>query len=284
MKLSVNNSVFLILLFCVAPLFVSCFVQSPYFPYVQPPYIPPVWDRFDAINKLDSIKPGISTKDEVVKRLGSPDAQDRSGKFFQYTGWTDITLIFVPLNKESLSYAMCGDFDPLCQSVPLPNDVENFLNSREDMIFYDATHDRQLKLGSSHPGGQRWMVSIRFDENDVVTRVSTSMDDDMPENHTQGIGKEAGAYCPNADLGHADAQLHIGDIHYHGAYGQNVNPVRAWVWYSLAMQGGDAQAAQQLSRITAELSPEQLAEAQRQLAVWQPGQCAKELVPDGSGE
>jgi TPR repeat protein len=93
------------------------------------------------------------------------------------------------------------------------------------------------------------------------------------------FGRAAGAYCPNADLGHADAQIHIGDIYYRGIYDRKFDPVRAWVWYSLAAQGGDAQAMEQLSRVTAELTPEQLAEARQQLAEWQPGKCEKDLVP-----
>jgi hypothetical protein len=91
---------------------------------------------------------------------------------------------------------------------------------------------------------------------------------------------DAGTYCLNADLGHADAQMYIGDMHYLGAYKLKRDPVRAWVWYSLAEQKGDALATEQLSKVTAELTPEQLAEAKRQLATWQAGQCIKDLVPD----
>jgi uncharacterized protein YceK len=91
---------------------------------------------------------------------------------------------------------------------------------------------------------------------------------------------EARTYCPNADRGNADAQMYIGDMHYLGAYKLKRDPVRAWVWYSLAAQKGDALATEQLSKVTAELTPEQLEEAKRQLEAWQPGQCIKGLVPD----
>jgi TPR repeat protein len=69
-------------------------------------------------------------------------------------------------------------------------------------------------------------------------------------------------------------------MHYLGAYKLKRDPVRAWVWYSLAAQKGDALATEQLSKVTAELTPEQLEEAKRQLEAWQPGQCIKGLVPD----
>ena len=225
--------------------------------YIQPPYIPPVWDRYDAINKLDTIEPGITTKEEVLKRVGRPDEKKSSGKLFEYSGWTDVTLIFIPLNTDV-----------------------RVLSGGEGAIRYDATNRRVLKppFNPAHPGGHPWTVIVRFDENDVVISVSA-----QEETITQGVVKEAGAYCPNADLGHADAQLHIGDIYYSGSYGQEVDPVRAWVWYSLAAKGGEMQAAEKLAQVTAVLSPEQLAEAQRQLAAWQPGHCLQELVQDAAG-
>ena len=98
--------------------------------------------------------------------------------------------------------------------------------------------------------------------------------------YTVGIAKEAGTYCPNADLGHADAQHYIGDIYNYGKYAKNVDRVRAWVWYSLAIQNGDAQAVEQVVRVTAEMTSEQLEEAKRQLGAWKPGQCMQELTPD----
>lgn len=108
----------------------------------------------------------------------------------------------------------------------------------------------------------------------------SSVDGAMLARPGADIRKEAGVYCPNADLGHADAQLHIGNIHYYGAYGQKIDLVRAWIWYSLAAQSACAIAAEQLARVTAELNPKQLAEAKRQLAAWQPGQCIEDLIPD----
>jgi TPR repeat protein len=47
------------------------------------------------------------------------------------------------------------------------------------------------------------------------------------------------AYCLNADLGHADAQKHIGDLYYHGLYGLNKDLTQAYVWYSLATNNGN---------------------------------------------
>jgi hypothetical protein len=102
--------------------------------------------------------------------------------------------------------------------------------------------------------------------------------------NTAGIIKEAGIYCPNADLGHADAQLHIGDIYHYGEYGSKLDPVRAWVWYSLADHNGEPKAAEKLTRITAGMSPKQLEEAKQELTIWKPGQCMQDLATDQKGQ
>ena len=103
-----------------------------------------------------------------------------------------------------------------------------------------------------------------------------------PDASSPGVNasREAGIYCPNADLGHADAQLHIAIIHDYGIFGKNANPVRAWVWYSLASRNGDEAAKTRITSLTDELTPEQLEEAKRQLASWKPGQCMQELTAE----
>ncbi len=51
-------------------------------------YVPPVWDIGDAINNVDWIKPGVTTKEQVVKRLGEPDGI--AGDLIFYQGnWSD---------------------------------------------------------------------------------------------------------------------------------------------------------------------------------------------------
>ena len=73
---------------------------------------------------------------------------------------------------------------------------------------------------------------------------------------TLSLKKEIGIYCPNADLGHADAQKHIGDLYYLGTYEVEKDIIRAYVWYSLAAQNGEAAAKETVELITANLNPE----------------------------
>ena len=91
------------------------------------------------------------------------------------------------------------------------------------------------------------------------------------------LDKEIGTYCPNADLGHSDAQKHIGDLYFFGALGLNRDYIQAYVWYSLAANNGDKRAAPRLFDTVNLLTPEQLVEAKHRLESWVPGECAINL-------
>lgn len=211
-------------------------------------YVPPVWDAFDSVHRVDSIKPGVTTKEEVLQKFGQPDSK---------------TPYYDPVDYTYYGYKSDG------------------------VAWVFLFGDRDLPLNQ-----KRWRVNVHFDQNDVVSSISTSENSGVGR-HPSAFrlrtndtdpewqkAKEASTYCPNADLGHADAQLHVGDILYLGVIRENTDLVRAWVWYSLAAQGGNAQAADRLSQVTAELTPEQVEEGKRQLQAWKPGQCMLELTPE----
>ena len=102
--------------------------------------------------------------------------------------------------------------------------------------------------------------------------------EDMKKETAWRLDREVKTYCPNADLGHADAQTYVGDLHYLGAYDLEKNLIQAFVWYSLAANNGNTHAAVQLEKVVIELSPEQLVEAQHQLEQWESGQCERDLM------
>jgi len=95
-------------------------------------------------------------------------------------------------------------------------------------------------------------------------------------NEAQRLRKEIGIYCPNADLGHADAQAHIGDLYYSSILERNL--IQAFVWYSLAANNGYSHAVKRLENVIIELSQVQLLEAERRLKQWEPGQCRRDLM------
>jgi hypothetical protein len=94
--------------------------------------------------------------------------------------------------------------------------------------------------------------------------------------------KDAGIYCPNADLGHADAQYYIGNIYFDKPY-YKPDLLRAYVWYSLAASGGHEVAATKLQKVLSELTPDQLSKASHLLKMWRPGECEKDLIEKSHG-
>ena len=91
------------------------------------------------------------------------------------------------------------------------------------------------------------------------------------------LNKEIGTYCPNAELGHSDAQKKIGDLYYEGLPGLKKNYIQAYVWYSLAKTNGDLSGAPRLSDTINQLTPEELIEAKHRLETWKPGKCEIKL-------
>lgn len=94
---------------------------------------------------------------------------------------------------------------------------------------------------------------------------------------------EVGAYCPNADLGYADAQKRIADIYFYGLYNVKQDFRQAYIWYSLAANGGDSEAKVRLGLVTSKFSSAELIEATHFLEQWEPGQCKKDLFRNNLG-
>lgn len=241
---------------------------------------------------LSSLQPGVS-RTAIEKVTGPPE------RIEQGDGVTIVWYVYDlgnigNIEKEGIAYeiamlpaAVFTELTTLGMLGPMLEHCDKMCQKGLLEVCYDASDSmlsaRESLLPETHPLLDGCLYGRRPRGTAKACRESRLQ---AMVYRTEGIDpdwlldKAAGTYCPNADLGHADAQLHIGDIHYHGIYGQKFNSARAWVWYSLAAQGGNAQAAEKLTQVTAELSIDQQAEAARQLAAWQPGQCAQELLPD----
>jgi hypothetical protein len=97
-------------------------------------YLPPVWQLNDAIDRVDTIKPGVTTREEVLARFGKPDWQTSAGDRIEYWG-TKSKGVFMMLPPRDPAEKPC------C------------------MI-----------------GKKNWVVTIQFDEHDIVTNVSTKIE------------------------------------------------------------------------------------------------------------
>ena len=73
-----------------------------------------------------------------------------------------------------------------------------------------------------------------------------------------------------ANAGDAKAMLALGRLYVQGL-GAPQNYVQAHMWFNLAASRGEAEAVKERDALAARMSSEQIAEAQKQAAAWQPG-------------
>ena len=239
------KTIFSILL--LLPLLTGC-VPIPFNEIVIPD------EYYERESTIESIYP--ATKEDVIRQLGEPDWIKKRGSstIFIYQsvaieyGIGLLVVAFIPY-RASDDFCLFLKFDEA-------NILDEYLSKRAERLFFHDCLDEFYRT--------------KFDSEYVTPYVGT-------------LDQEIGIYCPNADLGHADAQKHIGDLYYFGSFHLlKKDLIRAYVWYSLAANSGDKGAAEQVDILTRELSPGQLSKAQSLLEEWEPGRCEKELMEANS--
>lgn len=88
--------------------------------------------------------------------------------------------------------------------------------------------------------------------------------------------------CRAADQGQHHAQKELADLYREGCGVINQDATRAYMWLSLAIQGGAVEYRSNLDAVIKTMSKGQLLEAEHMLSKWEPGQCARYLIPIGS--
>lgn len=91
--------------------------------------------------------------------------------------------------------------------------------------------------------------------------------------------------CRAADQEYVRAQVQVGDFFRHGWYPVEQDLTQAYLWYSLAARGDDRHLYEsKLQAVKRVMTSDHIAEAERMLADWKPGQCEFELVPYTPGK
>jgi TPR repeat protein len=88
----------------------------------------------------------------------------------------------------------------------------------------------------------------------------------MPQNFAKALAWTRSA----AESGHARAQLALARMYQEGWPGLAPDPLRAYMWASLAAAAGEPQAATLRDRLRLSLRPAELAEAQKLAVGWRP--------------
>ena len=82
--------------------------------------------------------------------------------------------------------------------------------------------------------------------------------------------------CLAANQGHAKAQHELGIVYWRGVEPFEQDTVRAYMWYSLAASNGYGYSAAHNDLVAAQMTAEQIAEAERLVEEWEPGECEPE--------
>jgi hypothetical protein len=86
--------------------------------------------------------------------------------------------------------------------------------------------------------------------------------------------------CSSADQGHPDARYRIGWLYENCAEGLSCSSIRALYWYRLAAKSQHYLGAVNAKRLTEASKPDELAEVERLIEAWEPGQCSRDLFPE----
>jgi hypothetical protein len=100
-------------------------------------YVPPVWDGSDAINLLQTIEEGITTKAEVLEQLGEPSYRNEDQRKFTYSGHKSGG--FIAIGSIGMAGAGLIDEEPWWVEIQFDdNDVVVSLKSSEVTTASDS--------------------------------------------------------------------------------------------------------------------------------------------------
>ena len=91
----------------------------------------------------------------------------------------------------------------------------------------------------------------------------------------QDYAEAAQWYRKAADQGHSAAQCRLGEMYYEGQ-GALQDNIQAHMWFNLAAAGGEAKGSEGRSMVAGQMTPPEIAEAQRLARNWKPTRGADE--------
>lgn len=209
-------------------------------------YTPTVWQIGDQTYYVKTIEEGVTTRRDVVDILGKPLEKDENNQIFYYEG-RESGEVIVPVLQPS---------------------------------------------GREKTANDLW-VAITFDENDIVATVRTlkpqslktlADQGDMEAQYWLGVqqaildkSKGFNWLCRAANQKYPSAQYAIGHWYRQPGESASLYPANvrsddrvAFMWYSLAVSNGETLAAATRRKLTAHMTPSEIAEAERLAAEWKP--------------
>ena len=210
-------------------------------------HVPPVWEGGQERNQLDFIEQGVTTKEEVLAKLGEPVGSYKGmhGTNFVYRGHTSggvIVIIYVP--------PMGGEANPHYWIVTIAFD-------KNDVVSAVRTHTKEF-----------WEYYAGDDpKGDVIE-----------SKRRANFRRQLAIACG----GHTPAQYVIAQYYDRGE-GIERNKVEAFKWYSLAEPEWPEAIQFYKEKLRQEMALSEIAEAESLAAEWKPNQAGCEQNGMSSG-
>jgi TPR repeat protein len=202
-------------------------------------YVPPVWDAFDAIQRIDRIEPGVTTRKEVLSHLGDPDNGVDSAQYL-YSGKHSAGFLFIP-NPIDINYSIGEIVGEQSWWVAVDFDESGFVEAIS--AFPNPLHKAEVREN----------LAKRADQGDVQARYELGRWSLEP--------KKWQSLCLAANQGHAGAQYQIGRRFETASIPDHLT---AFMWYTTSATGELPAAPSAVKRVSQFLTPEQKTMAERQ--------------------
>ena len=202
-------------------------------------YVPPVWEGAHAIDQLEFIEPGVTTKDEVVAKFGQP-AKTYEGTlwtYFVYKGYKSggfIVFVYVP--------PVPGEADPSEWTVAIAFDENDVVTE-----VWTAEHE---------PSGATAGVPLEF-PRDELTREAA-------------LRGQWRSLCQRAVAGDGEAGSALASHFRHGWQPVVKDLVKAYLWYTFASDRGYSSAIDYRTDLKSEMNSAEISRAEQLVADWEP--------------
>ena len=252
--------------------------------------------NFPSINReeIDLLAEQDADRKKIINILGRPiqyRTDNMSYNVCYRKGGLGVLLV-VPMVPYGGGINVAGG-DITCYELMLVFDEENNLkqivDKQEALEFDEYMEDLNLKkLGLlGDPIAQSlWLESKsyllqRLDENPTEVDAKELMQLYW-RMHLTDIQEALRWLCRAVDHGSNEASYQLGVSYRYGIDGLPVDRARAYLWYSLAAQGGYNRAKIQRQELISEMSVDQLESGKGLLDSWQPSQCEREVIKNGT--
>jgi TPR repeat protein len=173
--------------------------------------------------------------------------------------------------------AGCGLDKPIYPAVPGVQSASNTDRSCQARALHWRKHlISEAQFGDASAQYKLGLYYYRY--RDALTDGSCMDEIQQTDEHLEDRAIALNWFCLAANQGHPDAQFQLGRLYKSGEDPVTQDRVQAFKWYTLAAGNGQRLAAMDKSALVRDMTPEQIAEAERLVARWEPDLCQRQFT------